>query len=186
MDGHLTAEEHIARIETRVHLHRRDARHALTCHDSVLNRRRPAQLRQEGSMHVDTAVYGYIEHLLREDLTERHDDGKVGRERAQLRDKVRIARTHGLHDGNIMRERPHLDGRRAELLSTPARTVGLRNDGDDLGEIAARGNRRKCRHGEVRRPHKDDTHSRHPFFSSLRRLTAISMKSLPSRWSHSC
>ena len=70
---------------------------------------------------------------------------------------------------------------------TPPFTIEDNTDGgDDLREIGSRRNRRECRDGEIRRPHKDDTHLRHPFSSSLRRLIAMSIKSLPSRWSHSC
>ena len=152
----------------------------------MLDRRRAAILRQQRRMYIDAAMHGNIEHFLREDLAERRYHRYIWCQRAQLEDKGCITCAFRLKHGNIVRSRPRLNRRWDESLPTAARAIGLRNDSSDLRKICTRVNCREHRHREIRRSHEDDTHTRHSFSSSLRRLMAISMKSLPSRWSHSC
>ena len=181
MDGNLAPQEHIPRVESRVHLHGRNPRHGSTVHHRVLNRCSTAVQRQQGCVHIDAAMHGDIQNLLRQDLPKCSHHRHVGTEDAQLFGKGRIACARRLKNGNIMRECPRLNRRGAEFLPAPARAIRLRDDSGDIHEIAPLCHRRKNSHGKIRRPHKDGTHRRHSSSSSLRRRTAISMKSRPSR-----
>jgi hypothetical protein len=77
-------------------------------------------------------VRGRVEHGLRQDLAERHHDGDVRSERTQALRPPGVAQARRLQywqpggDGGL------LDGRGPQLLAPVRRTVGLRDDGDDL------------------------------------------------------
>ncbi len=61
-DCALHAGEHRTRIETRVHLHDRDASRPVTGHDGALDRRSTAPSRQQRRVHIDATVARSCEH----------------------------------------------------------------------------------------------------------------------------
>ena len=102
MDGNLAPQEHIPRVEPRIHLHGRNPRHCGTVHHRVLNRCSTAIQREQGRVHIDAAMHGDIQNLLRQDLPECRHHRHVGTEGAQRFGKCRITCARRLENRNIM------------------------------------------------------------------------------------
>ena len=103
-------------------------------------------------MNIDTAHARELDHLLREYLTEGHQDNHIRGQRPEGLDEIRVANTLRLNDGQLKAIRHLLDGRRLELPSSTLGPIRLGDDADD--GMTAFGEGFKGRVGEFRRTHE--------------------------------
>jgi len=82
-------------------------------------------------MNIDTAHARELNHLLREYLTEGHQDNHIRGQRPEGPDEIRVANTLRLNDGQLKTIRHLLDGRRLELPSSTFGPIRLGDDADD-------------------------------------------------------
>ena len=106
-------------------------------------------------MDVETGDRGYVEHLLREDLTEGRNHDQIGRKLLEQAHPFAGTDALGLVYGQGEREGLLLDrtgnGRPRATLGS----IGLAEDGEDA---VMRVEPREDGDGEIRRPHENDIH----------------------------
>ena len=84
-DRRRQGKQHRAGVETRLHLHQRDARLRVAREDRALHRRRPAPARQQARVDVEAAEPRRIENGLRQDQAIGRHYRQIGLERGEFR-----------------------------------------------------------------------------------------------------
>ena len=133
-------------------------------------------------MDVDASIRRNIKDPLRKNLAECHDDHEVRFHSFELLCEFFCLDFLWLKHGDVMRNSKRFHRGRRKSLPAAARLVRLRDDSDDIAGICEH---REARNGEFRRAHEDDAKPLHDS-APLCTLSATSMKSCPSKWSHSC
>jgi hypothetical protein len=150
-------------------VHDGDAGLTFAAEDGGADRAGAAVFRQQRRVDVDAAEARQRQHRGRQQPPVGGDDDDVGREGAQLLERLRAAQVLRLEHRQAVRLRQHLDGRRQQLHAALRRSVHARPHAGDL--IALLQQRPQRSGGELRRAHEYDLHRRHsssgaPFISS--------------------
>ena len=132
-DGEFFDQQHVAGVQTRIHLHDGDTRLRVTGFNGAMNRCRAAPARQQRSVDIQTTEPGSVEHPLRQDQSVSGDHHRIGVCRFN-----RLARSGGffrvfaiqaqaarLRHGDVVRFGPLLDSRGVQLQAATGRAVGL-------------------------------------------------------------
>ena len=158
LGGH--RQEHIPRVQPRVHLHDGDAALPVSVEDGRRDGTGPPPPGQEGCVDVETAVFGDVQHRLGENAAIGRNHDGVGLHFPQPGLGLRPPEIFRLEDGDAVFQSLDLHRRGEELHPPVFRGVHPGIDGQKLvPRIVQRFQRR---HGEVRRSHKDQLHSPSP------------------------
>ena len=111
-NGDFLPVQHIAGVQSRIHLHDGHTSLGLSVDDHSLDRRCPAVFRKEGCMDVQTSVFRQIQNLLRQDLSERRHDINICGIFFQFLNGFRCLDPTGLEYRNAMFYRTFLHGRK--------------------------------------------------------------------------
>ena len=135
---------------------RRRAGDLVAVQQRVLHGRGAAPGRQQREVQVDPAVHRDVEHRLRDERAVRHDRAAVGRELAQPRLELLVARVDRGQHLDAGRLGPLADRARAQRAAAAGRRVGAGDDGDDL--VGAGEQRLERRHRRRRGAGEDEPH----------------------------
>ena len=124
-DLHRLDRIHRAAIESCCHPHQADAGLVVAGEYRGLDRRGAAPARQDGAVHVQTAVCRHVEHRLRQDKSIGGDDQYVGLQRFELGNRFGRLQRPRLQHRDIVFERQRLHRARHDLLAASGRPVGL-------------------------------------------------------------
>ena len=127
------AQQHVAGIQPRVHLHDSHAGDGIARFNRAVNRCRAAPARQQGGVDVQAAVAGCIQHPLRQDQTVSGDDHHIGlglrdgglRGLCVVREFTVQPQAARLRHRDVVRQSELLDRRGLQLHAATCRTVGL-------------------------------------------------------------
>ena len=153
-------QQHIAGVQTGIHLHDGDTGFGLTVQNTGIDRACTAVFGQQGCMDVQTAVLGNIQHGLRQNaaISGHHND--LGLHIPQLLLNLLTAQILGLIDRNAVFQRLNLYRGRQHLHAAVFRGVhaGVNTHNVMSGFLQCH----QCGNGEVGGSHKDNSHSSSP------------------------
>ena len=124
--------QHVAGIQTFVHLHDGDAGELVTGFDTTLNGCGTAPARQQRGMYVQTAMFGGIEHALRQNQAVGHHHHYISVEALQLFNVGGVFEIQRLIHRNPVIQRDLFNRAGLQFFTAPGRTVGLGIDSDDI------------------------------------------------------
>ena len=167
-DGQRFAQQHVAGIEPRIHLHDGHARLVVARFDGAMDRRGAAPARQQARVDVQAAVARQIEHPLRQDQAVGGHHHRIGARRdKQIMGQARVlgvlaipAQAARLRERQAMALRALLDGRSLQLHAAPGRAIGLGQHQRHFMPRIDQGLQRHPR--ELRRARENDAHALPP------------------------
>ena len=139
-DGQSIIEQHVARVQARIHLHDGDTRLCITRLNGAVNGGCAAPTGQQRSVNVEATVLGCIKHPLRQDQTIGRHHHHIG---LRLRNEGLCCsgffgvfaiqlQTVRLHHGQVVRECKLFDSGGLQLHAAAGRTIGLCENTHDL------------------------------------------------------
>src|SRR6266571_1686197 len=144
-------------VEALVELQDTDARLGHAVQDRPLDRRRSAQLGEEGRMHVDHATGREPEQLRLQDMPVRDHDADIRSELPEPVEEAAVGRALRLEHRDRLRLGFHFHGRRYDLRAGAAlRPVGLGDGGEHVEPLPEQRSQRRDR--EFRRAEENDAH----------------------------
>ena len=163
VDDDLFAVQHIAGIQTLVHLHDGNAGLGVTVQHRPLHRGAAAILRQQRNVQVDAAIAGYFQHGLRQDATIGHHHDQVRGEGANVFILAAVPQGAGLEHRRAVRQRNLLDRRCGEHLLAANRLIPPGVYGADIVPGGIQGF--QALGSNIRRAHEQNAHQLFPFAS---------------------
>ena len=160
-NGDFLSVQHIAGVQSRIHLHDGHTSLGFSVDDHSLDRRCPAVFRKEGCMDVQTSVFWQIQNLLRQDLSERRHDADICLIFFQFFDTFRFPDLLWLIDRDIMCKCTFFYRSELHFFASALWLVRLGHHCGDLMALCDQCLQRS--HGKIGSSHKYDLHSLSPF-----------------------
>ena len=163
VDDDFFAVQHIAGIQTLIHLHDGNAGLGIAVQHRPLYWGAAAVLRQQRNVQVDAAIAGHFQHGLRQDAAIGHHHDQLRGEGMDVFILAAVPQGAGLEHRRTMRQCNLLDRRCGEHLFTADRLIPPGVHSTDIVPSSIQGF--QALGGNIRRAHEQNAHQLFPFAS---------------------
>ena len=144
-----------AGIHAMPNTHNGNTSNLITSENRTLNRSSPTPTRQQGRMNVHNTKRRHMQHLIGQNATISSHTENISIRSLELVNNLG-RHTISLNNRQPQLERPVLNRRRLQLLTTPTNSIRTSNNKRNL--VTSLNKRSQRRHSKIRRTHKHNTH----------------------------